>query len=196
MRVGPKAVSAFRSDSSLPTVGQACAAAVTPVVVGRLRQSSDFVRVLAQPAAVATRYFALHGLQLQPQTYVRADTVASNLSTGNAQLSPGPVNKASIVKAQAVDGEQLWLGVIVPKRFARRAVTRTLVKRQIRYGVGRYAHTLPPGMWVVRLRAGFDQTSFASAASQVLRAAVRKQVDHLLLSMAGATPLRTGVAAS
>jgi ribonuclease P protein component len=161
-----------------------------------LRQSSDFVRVLAQPAAVANRYFALHGLEVQPRTHVKAGTVASNLSTSNAQLSTVPVNKASIVKAQAVDGDQLWLGVIVPKRFARRAVTRTLVKRLIRYGIGRYAHTLPPGMWVVRLRAGFDQTGFASAASQALRAAVRKEVEHLLLSVARATLLSTGVAAS
>jgi ribonuclease P protein component len=196
MRVGPRAVSAFRSDSNLPTAGQACPAAVTPVVVGRLRQSSDFVRVLAQPAAVGNRYFALHGLAVKPRTSVKAGTVASNLSTSDAQLSTVPVNKASTVKAQAVDGHQLWLGVIVPKRFARRAVTRTLVKRQIRYGVGRYAHTLPPGLWVVRLRAGFDQTGFASAASQALRAAVRREVEHLLLLMARATPLSAGVAAS
>jgi ribonuclease P protein component len=164
--------------------------------VGRLRQSSDFARVLAQPAAVANRYFALHGLRVLPRTFVKAETSPSDLSTSDAQLSTPPVNKASVVEAQAVDGHQLWLGVIVPKRFARRAVTRTLLKRQIRYGIGRHAHTLPPGMWVVRLRAGFDQAGFASAASEALRAAVRKEVEHLLLSMTRATQLNTGVAAS
>ena len=195
MRVAPKAASAFRSDSGLPAVGQACPAVVTPVAVGRLRQSSDFARVLAQPASVANRYFALHGLRLLPRTFVKSGTSPSDLSTSDSQPLTTPVNKASIVEAQAIDGHQHWLGVIVPKRFARRAVTRTLLKRQIRYGVGRHAHNLPPGMWVVRLRAGFDQTSFASAASEALRAAVRKEVEHLLLSMARATLMNTGVAA-
>lgn len=196
MRVAPRAASVFRSDTELLAAGQACPAAVTAVTVRRLRQSSDFARALAQPPSVANRYFALHGLRVLPRTCVMAGTSPSDLSTSGSQLSTPPVNKTSILEARAIDSDQLWLGVIVPKRFARRAVTRTLLKRQIRQGVGRYAHTLPPGIWVVRLRAGFDQTCFASAASQALRAVVRKEVEHLLLSMARATLLSMGVAAS
>lgn len=195
MRAAPRAVSVSRSDAKR-AAGQARPVAVTPVTVRRLRQSSDFERVLAQPAAVANRYFALHGLRVLPRSRAKAGPPENDLSTSDAQLLPHPVNKSSVPEPLAVDKHQLWLGVIVPKRFARRAVTRSLLKRQIRDGVGRYAHNFPPGMWVVRLRAGFGPNSYASAASQPLRAAVRKELEHLLLSLARATLVTTAVAAS
>jgi ribonuclease P protein component len=68
----------------------------------------------------------------------------------------------------------------VPKRCARRAVTRTLIKRQIRAAVERHAAGLPSGLWVVRLRAPFDRTVFRSAASDALRAAARDELDTVL----------------
>ena len=70
-----------------------------------------------------------------------------------------------------------WLGTVVPKRHARRAVTRSLLKRQIRAAVERHAPRLPAGLWVVRLRAPFDRTAFPSAASTALRAAARDELD-------------------
>jgi len=75
---------------------------------------------------------------------------------------------------------RLWLGVVVPKRHARRAVTRTLLKRSIRQAVGACADALPPGLWVVRLRAGFDRLLFPSAASEALRRSSREELDRLL----------------
>ena len=73
-----------------------------------------------------------------------------------------------------------WLGSVVPKRHARRAVTRNLIKRQIRATLASHAHELPHGLWVVRLRAPFDRAAFASAASVALRAAARAELDGLL----------------
>jgi ribonuclease P protein component len=42
----------------------------------------------------------------------------------------------------------------VPKRQARRAVTRNLLKRQMRECFHRHAATLPKGLWLLRLARG------------------------------------------
>lgn len=73
--------------------------------------------------------------------------------------------------------------MVVPKRHARRAVTRTLIKRQIRGAVQRMdvaRQPLAPGLWVVRLRAPFDRAAFVSAASAALGNEVRRELDGLL----------------
>ena len=72
-----------------------------------------------------------------------------------------------------------WLGVIVPKRHARRSVTRSLLKRQIRTAFDGHS-ALPPGLWVVRLRTPFDRKLFPSAASEALRAAAHAELSQLV----------------
>lgn len=72
-----------------------------------------------------------------------------------------------------------WLGSVVPKRHARRSVTRALLKRQIRAAMARHAEALPPGLWVVRLRAPFAPAQFPSAASDALRQAARSELEQL-----------------
>ena len=68
---------------------------------------------------------------------------------------------------------------MAPKRWARRAVTRNAIKRQI-YNV---AATLEPQLLtaahVVRLRAMFDRKLFVSASSDALKAAVRNELLQL-----------------
>ena len=71
------------------------------------------------------------------------------------------------------------MGCVVPKRHARRAVTRNLVKRQIYAAAERVHAGLPGGMWLVRLRQPFAVTAFPSAASQALREAARGELDRL-----------------
>ena len=80
------------------------------------------------------------------------------------------------------DARGVWLGAVVPKRHARRAVTRTLLKRQIRLAVSARAEALLGGLWVVRLRAPFDKAAFPSAASAALKACARRELDMLLSS--------------
>jgi len=79
---------------------------------------------------------------------------------------------------------QRWYGAVLPKRHARRAVTRTLIKRQIRAALLRCEKSgepsLSPGLWVVRLRSPFDRTAYPSAASQALRCAAADELDALL----------------
>ena len=76
--------------------------------------------------------------------------------------------------------DALWLGYVVPKRHARRAVTRNLLKRQIRASFERHESHLPCGLWLVRLRAGFASTEFISARSIALAQAARAELDGLL----------------
>ena len=77
-----------------------------------------------------------------------------------------------------------WFGAVVPKRHARRSVTRSLLKRQMRAAAQRQAGAadlaLATGLWVVRLRAPFDAAAFKSAASLGLRNAARVELQSVL----------------
>jgi ribonuclease P protein component len=102
-------------------------------------------------------------------------------------------------KFQGDPGDGFWLGCVVPKRHARRAVTRNLVRRQIRAVMGRHlpglSPGLPPGLWLVRLRQPFDRRQFVSAASERLRDALRAELE-LLFARAAFTSARAIVAAA
>ncbi len=68
---------------------------------------------------------------------------------------------------------------MVPKRWAKRAVTRNTIKRQI-YSVSQaFEPRLPAAAHVVRLRAGFDGAQFTSATSPALKRAVRGELHEL-----------------
>jgi ribonuclease P protein component len=68
---------------------------------------------------------------------------------------------------------------MVPKRWAKRAVTRNTIKRQI-YNVSLlYASQLDHAAHLVRLRCGFEPKHFVSATSDALKAAVRAELHHL-----------------
>jgi ribonuclease P protein component len=72
-----------------------------------------------------------------------------------------------------------WMGAMAPKRWAKRAVTRNTIKRQI-FAVSReFESTLPLAAHVVRLRCGFDRAQFISATSPALKAAVRQELLQL-----------------
>ncbi|WP_337877898.1 ribonuclease P protein component [Caldimonas sp.] len=144
----------------------------------RLSRRADFERVLgAGASAIAARspHFVLHHL---PNT--------DELSTGGHPEGALPVD---VFRPAA---RELLVGVVIPKRWARRAVTRNLLKRQMYAAFARHAPALPGGMWVVRLRAAFDRERFPSADSKALRRVVRSEVDAL---MQAAVRQRTGRAA-
>ena len=83
---------------------------------------------------------------------------------------------------------ELWLGLVVPKRHAKRAVTRTLLKRHIRAAVSHVAAVLAPGLWVVRLRMPFDRQEFVSAASDQLARVARDELAALMATAAARSP--------
>ncbi len=68
---------------------------------------------------------------------------------------------------------------MVPKRWAKRAVTRNAIKRQIYNVSADFEPLLNKRAHLVRLRATFDRSQFVSASSDVLKAAVRAELQQL-----------------
>ena len=80
------------------------------------------------------------------------------------------------------------MGAMVPKRWAKRAVTRNAIKRQI-YSVGaEFEAILGVAAHVVRLRTSFDKTQFPSATSDMLKTAVRCELQQLFTDAAVRMP--------
>jgi len=80
----------------------------------------------------------------------------------------------------APGGAGLVVGFVIPKRNARRAVTRVAIRRQMRAAVARHGAGLADGAWALRLRAPWDPKQFRSATSAGLIEAVRAELDALL----------------
>jgi len=117
----------------------------------RLKTRAQFHAVLAGATVARTAHFALHRCALD---------------SSSAQ--------------PLFASDDVWVGAMVPKRWARRAVTRNAIKRQI-YTVSATPDAgLPRAAHVVRLRAGFDRKEFVSASSDKLKAAVRAELQQLL----------------
>jgi ribonuclease P protein component len=68
---------------------------------------------------------------------------------------------------------------MVPKRWARRAVTRNTIKRQIYAVSAEFETRFPCAAHVVRLRSEFDRRQFISATSPLLKQAVRLELEQL-----------------
>jgi len=117
----------------------------------RIRQRAQFDAVMSGPPVAKTAHFALH-------------MARSHDAGGAPDLFPGG---------------GAWLGVLVPKRWARRAVTRNALRRQI-YAVAREMSAgLPPLPMVVRLRSGFSRPDFPSASSDALKSVARAELLSL-----------------
>lgn len=124
------------------------------VVWQRLRDRPQFEAVMAKPPRSKSPHFAVHTLPLTPLT------------------------EPSSLFAQG----SWWIGVLIPKRWARRAVTRNALRRQI-YAVARdlsASGSCTPQAIVVRLRASFSRQDFPSASSDALRQAARRELQHVL----------------
>ena len=126
----------------------------------RLKTRAQFQAVLAGATVARTAHFALHRCAL-------------DAADGAEPLFGTPV---------------VWLGAMVPKRWARRAVTRNAIKRQIYTVSAASEASLPAAAHVVRLRSGFDRKVFVSATSDQLKAAVRAELQQLLARGASVRP--------
>jgi ribonuclease P protein component len=121
--------------------------------VRHLCTRAQFQALLGTRAVARTAHFTLHRLTAPTQT-----------TDGTELFAP----------ANAV-----WLGAMVPKRWARRAVTRNAIRRQI-YAVGQnLTPALAAGAHLVRLRAAFAPAQFPSARSDALKRAVRTELLQL-----------------
>ena len=151
-------------------------------MIGRLQRPVDFERVLARPSRSRSTHFALHHLSaspaLKPWAAAQLRTAQAELSTGKSQPVHNAVEQVPPTPP-SMPVEGCWVGMVVPKRHAKRSVTRQLLKRQIRAAFAERPG-MPPGLWVVRLRSPFDRQKFPSAASDALRAAARAELAQLL----------------
>ena len=204
---GPRGASAWASESFADwpcTRPDETIRMVAHGSLGRILKSTDFAAVLSRPSTARTIHFALHYVSASPAVLARTlkarDSVL--LSTGNAESVDRPVDilcrtsgAACVAKpvamqvlqettarpTSATDPVGVWIGLVVPKRHARRSVTRTLIKRQIRMAFENAGKALRPGMWVVRLKAPFDKSDYPSAASTALMSAVREELAALVM---------------
>ncbi len=75
--------------------------------------------------------------------------------------------------------ESLQIGVVVPKRLAKRAVTRNAIKRQA-YSISREsANRYLNEQHVIRLNKEFDKKKYLSASSKLLKSEVNKEIRAL-----------------
>ncbi|MEO7152234.1 MAG: ribonuclease P protein component [Burkholderiaceae bacterium] len=148
-------------------------------MIDRVTRSVDFERVLRTPSHARTAHFALHHLAQAPAARLRGPA-GTELSTAGDESGPASVDDLTAAGLATALPERRWWGAVVPKRHARRAVTRTLIKRQIRVCAEHAGAELAAGLWVVRLRAPFDRLAFPSAASDALKAAARSELRTLI----------------
>jgi ribonuclease P protein component len=155
--VAPKVASVSLSNSLCPEQTRELYA------VDRLKQWSEFQAVMAASTVAKTSHFVLHQWQH-----------AEKASTG-----PG-FEKTPALFAEGV----LILGALTPKRCAKRAVTRNLIKRQIYSVSASFGARLKPTAYVVRLRTEFDRKYFVSASSLALKQAVKTELTQLFAKIA------------
>ena len=120
----------------------------------KLLDKRQFTLVMARPAAAQSSHFAVHVLRTTPVAFAQP--------------------------------QGLWAGVVLPKRWAKRAVTRNGIRRQIYALAAQSLQENQPALadqglaMVVRLRRAFDTQLFVSAWSDVLRRAVRAELEPLI----------------
>ncbi len=132
----------------------------------RLKTRPQFQAALAGGTVSRTAHCALHRMNLARP----AESPTDNAE----QIGPAPSSEQALF-----DLLDVWMGAMVPKRWARRAVTRNAIKRQIYNVSERFCHRLPVAAHVVRLRTAFDRKLFISASSDQLKLAVRQELEQL-----------------
>ena len=132
-------------------------------------RGADFERLLSTRPCARSEHFVLHHVP--------------------APQAPPPAELSTSVPDNGPTGvDDLRLALVVPKRHARRAVTRSLIKRQGRALFAAHAGRLSAGDWLLRLRSGYPLTEFPSAASPALRRAVRTELQTLFGRVAAPAP--------
>lgn len=130
-----------------------------------------------------TPHFVLHRAALPAPP----DPTEAPASTTGA-TGAGAVSEAGRSAARArvlfPAGDEPWVGAVLPKRWAKRAVTRNGIRRQIYNVSASFEPRLPASAHVVRLRMEFARKDFPSAWSEALKAAVRGELQQLFEKVA------------
>ena len=112
-----------------------------------------------------SEHFALHRSSLPVQILAAAENKRAEPKANRPLFSPT---------------DELWIGAMVPKRWAKRAVTRNAIKRQIYNVSADFSPRQRPAAFVVRLRRDFSRKTFISATSDSLKQAIRTELLALM----------------
>lgn len=154
--------------------------------------SADFQRALGTRPVARTAHFSLHVLP-QSHSAAAAAPLSRKLSTPAATSQSSAVDEPGEAHLDMGARPGWRLGLVLPKKQARRSVTRSLMRHQAREAFRRHAprvqaagrHGPEVDGWVLRLRAPFDRQAYPSAASAALSLAVRQELDELWQKVLG-----------
>lgn len=167
------------------------ASTLSPLALRPRLRSADFQQALGTRPVARSAHFSVHVAHpsLQRQFSVAtASAPTQELSTGPDAEVPMLVDE---VRSRPASPHRVWrLGLVLPKRMARRSVTRSLIKHQVRdlwrqhaaalEAAGWLSEQQPVLDWVVRLKAPWPREEFTSAASGPLKAQVRDELSAML----------------
>ncbi len=137
----------------------------------RLKTRAQFQAVLAGETVARSEHFSLHRSRL-PSGDLGVAGISSSDVVGTERLG---------VKSQPLFPVlDLWVGAMVPKRWAKRAVTRNAIKRQIYTVSADFSPRQRHAAFVVRLRRDFSRKVYLSASSEFLLQAVRTELLTLM----------------
>lgn len=124
--------------------------------------------LLSAPTVAKTTHFVLQAASEQ--------SVALELPTGRAPDRTESVDNSVPVSPSSC---KTGLALVVPKRHAKRAATRNLVKRQMREAMRGASADWSGRQMLIRQRRPFAPQQFRSATSDALRDAVRGELEQL-----------------
>ncbi len=134
-----------------------------------------------------TEHFVLHRNHLEATALPGGPDAAKELSSRKTIPDSGTAAPDDVTAPVLFPVRDIWIGAMVPKRWAKRAVTRNAIKRQI-YNVSADAmQSYPQAAFLVRLRREFSRKKFLSATSMQLKEAVRIEVQTLMKAGAAST---------
>jgi ribonuclease P protein component len=142
-------------------------------LVGHVLRSADFTRLLQRPSSARSPLFSAHHLDSTP--------TRDDAGSGKRAATQSGAREYNATDSRTTE-QGYWLGFVLPKRLARRAVTRNLIRR---LGRATFQESLcsstpvAPGLWALRLRGPVDTSRFVSAKSNALRRALRDELDTL-----------------
>jgi ribonuclease P protein component len=117
-----------------------------------LKTWEEFQTVMSGPINSRTTYFSLHSCD---------------------RVLLGRLNQTEQIR------EQIMFGALVPKRCAKRAVTRNSIKRQIRAVVSSQTKLLSTKAYVIRLHKDIKFIQSKSASSNELKEIIRNDLNAL-----------------
>ena len=161
MHAAPKAANVWPFDQrQTPTLP---ITAVDMQPLKRIKAWAQFQLLMKTPPVARSKHFVVHR--------------ATNPAVATEALKPN-------LAQNHVKG--LCLAALLPKRWAKRAVTRNALRRQIYAAFAQQQAQLAPVPHLVRMRAAMDPVMFTSACSDPLKKAVRQEIDQLLTHLSEA----------